>query len=173
MRDTTPPAIRSRNSQTVPPRTETTLNPSHSLKPAGARLRGPHTCPGVKALLGAPRGLSGLISVAYGLQPQKPNNWPPSIDSVSLASLATIVHKQHHRDITDNGIDILHITVSRYGQQRYRHITNNGSVISQITILAYAPCRIKRYWHTIVCFYAHKGLLIMPRNSNKNENHYY
>ena len=77
---------------------------SHSLKPANFACRGPHTWQGLKALLGAPRRLSQLISAAYWSQPQKPaknkrsvdflHNWPPSIDSASLASLVTIVHNR-------------------------------------------------------------------------------
>ena len=45
-------------------------------------------------------------------------------------------------------------------------MTNNDSVISQTTVLAYALCRIKRHWHTVLCFCAHKSLLQMRRNSN-------
>ena len=75
---------------------------SHSLKPANFPLRGPHTWQGVKALLGASRRLSQLISAAYGWQPQKPakinhpidflNNWPPSTDQANFERIATIVN---------------------------------------------------------------------------------
>jgi hypothetical protein len=80
------------------------LNASYSLKPANFPFRGPHTWQGVKALLGASRRLSQLISAAYRSQPQKPakinpyadflHNWPPSINSASLMSLVTIVYNQ-------------------------------------------------------------------------------
>ena len=50
---------------------------SHSLKPADFAFRCPHTWQGLKALLGAPRRLSELISVAYGWQPQKPAKCNP------------------------------------------------------------------------------------------------
>ena len=75
---------------------------SHSLKPANFPLRGPHTWQGVKALLGASRRLSQLISAAYGWQPQKPakinhpidflNNWPPSTDQANFERIVTIVN---------------------------------------------------------------------------------
>ena len=77
---------------------------SYSLKPAESLSRCPHTRQGLKALLGASRHLSQLISAAYRSQPQKPakinhpidflNNWPPSIDSASLVSLVTIVYNR-------------------------------------------------------------------------------
>ena len=80
------------------------LNASHSLKPANFPSRCPHTRQGLKALLGASRRLSELISATYGSQPQKPaksnrsaesfNNWPPSINSASLMSLVTIIHNR-------------------------------------------------------------------------------
>ena len=78
------------------------LNASYSLKPVVFAFRCPHTRQGLKALLGAPRRLSQLISAAYRSQPQKPaknnpyadflHNWAPSIDLVSLASLAINLH---------------------------------------------------------------------------------
>ena len=77
---------------------------SYSLKPANFAFRCPHTRQGLKALLGAPRRLSQLISATYRSQPQKPaknnpypdflHNRPPSIDSASLASLVTIIHNR-------------------------------------------------------------------------------
>ena len=78
------------------------LDASHSLKPAVFPCRCPHTRQRVKRLLAPSRRLSQLISATYGWQAQKPaknnrsaesfNNWPPSINSASLASLVTIVH---------------------------------------------------------------------------------
>ena len=78
------------------------LNASYSLKPANFPFRGPHTWQGLKALLGASRRLSQLISAAYGWQPQKPakinhpidflNNWPPSTDQANFERIATIVN---------------------------------------------------------------------------------
>ena len=75
---------------------------SHSLKPANFPFRGPHTRQGVKALLGASRRLSQLISAAYRSQPQKPakinhpidflNNWPPSTDQANFERIVTIVN---------------------------------------------------------------------------------
>jgi hypothetical protein len=75
---------------------------SHSLKPANFPFRGPHTRQGLKALLGAPRRLSQLISAAYRSQPQKPakinhpidflNNWPPSTDQANFKRIVTIVN---------------------------------------------------------------------------------
>ena len=75
---------------------------NHSLKPANFPFRGPHTWQGLKALLGASRRLSQLISAAYRSQPQKPakinhpidflNNWPPSTDQVNFEKIATIVN---------------------------------------------------------------------------------
>ena len=77
---------------------------SHSLKPAESLSRCPHTRQGLKALPGAPRCLSQLISATYRSQPRKPaknnpyadflHNWPPSINSASLMSLVTIVHNR-------------------------------------------------------------------------------
>lgn len=88
----------------VTPQTPRAPDASHSLKPANFPSRRPHTRQGLKALLDAPRRLSELISAAYRSQPQKPaknnpyadflHNRPPSIDSVSLASLVTIIHNR-------------------------------------------------------------------------------
>ena len=75
---------------------------SHSLKPANFPFRGLHTWQGLKALLGASRRLSQLISAAYRSQPQKPakinhpidflNNWPPSTDHANFERIVTIVN---------------------------------------------------------------------------------
>ena len=80
------------------------LDASYSLKPAVFAFRCPHTRQGLKALLGAPRRRSQLISAAYRLQPQKPaknnpyadflHNCPPNTESASLASLVTIVYNR-------------------------------------------------------------------------------
>ena len=75
---------------------------NHSLKPANFPFRCPHSWQGLKALLGASRRLSQLISAAYGWQPQKPakinhpidflNNWPPSTDQANFERIVTIVN---------------------------------------------------------------------------------
>ena len=131
----------------VTPQTPRRLNASHSLKPANFPSRCPHTRQGLKALLGASRRLSELISATYGSQPQKPaknnrsaesfNNWPPSINSASLMSLVTILDLQRYRHITNNGINISLITPSTYHKQQKRDITNNGIGISLITLSTY------------------------------------
>jgi hypothetical protein len=97
-------AILSRKPFFVARQTPRAPDASHSLKAAKILSRCPYTRQGLKALLGAPRHLSELISVAYTWQPQKPAkikpykeflyNWPPSTFLLSLASLATIAHNR-------------------------------------------------------------------------------
>ena len=92
----------SRNPFAVTPQTPRSLNASYSLKPANFAFRCPHTWQRVKRLLAPSRRLSELISATYRSQPQKPaknnpyadflHNWAPSIDLVSLASLAINLH---------------------------------------------------------------------------------
>ena len=86
----------------VTPQTPRRLNASYSLKPADFAFRCPHTRQRVKRLLAPSRRLSELISATYRSQPQKPtknnphtdflHNWPPTIDSTSLTSLAINLH---------------------------------------------------------------------------------
>jgi hypothetical protein len=66
-------------------------------------------------------------------------------------------------------------TPSTYGQQRQRDMTNNASVIWATTISAYDKQQQRDITNNGagICAYALKGLLQMPLNSNKNENHYY
>ena len=88
----------------VTPQTPRRLNASHSLKPANFPSRCPHTRQGLKALLGASRRLSELISATYGSQPQKPaksnrsaesfNNWPPTIKRPGFCPIVTIIHNR-------------------------------------------------------------------------------
>ena len=90
--------ILSRKPFFVTPRTPRAPDASYSLKPAKILSRCPHTRQRVKRLLAPSRRLSELISAAYWSQPQKPaknnpyadflHNWPPSMESASLASLA-------------------------------------------------------------------------------------
>ena len=99
---TTAPPVLSSTAQKVTRRTITGANASYSLKPAESLSRCPHTRQGLKALLGAPRHLSQLISAAYRSQPQKPakinhpidflNNWPPSTDQANFERIVTIVN---------------------------------------------------------------------------------
>jgi hypothetical protein len=63
---TTAPPVLSSTAQKVTRRTITGANASYSLKPAESLSRGAHTRRGAKALLGASRSLSALISAAYG-----------------------------------------------------------------------------------------------------------
>jgi hypothetical protein len=63
---TTPPTILSTIARKVTRRTMTGPNASHSLKAAESLSRCPHTRQRVKALLGASRSLSALISAPYG-----------------------------------------------------------------------------------------------------------
>jgi hypothetical protein len=75
----------------------------------------------------------------------------------------------------NNDSNIWATTLSAYGQQRHRDMTNNGSVIWATTISAYDKQRQRDITNNGagICAYALKGLLQMPLNSNKNENHYY
>ena len=154
-------AILSRKPFCVTPQTPRRLNASHSLKPANFPSRCPHTRQGLKALLGASRRLSELISATYGSQPQKPaknnrsaesfNNWPPSINSASLVSLVTILDLQRYRHITNNGIGISPITVSAYDKQQKCDITNNGA-----GICALRHTTVSTYDRMLVCALPHK-----------------
>ena len=94
--------ILSRKPFSVTPRTPRAPDASHSLKAADFAFRGSHTWQGLKALLGASRRLSQLISATYRSQPQKPakinhpidflNNWPPSTDQADFERIITIVN---------------------------------------------------------------------------------
>jgi hypothetical protein len=74
-----------------------------------------------------------------------------------------------------NAIGIWATTLLTYGQQRHRDMTNNGSVIWATTISAYDKQRHRDITNNGagICAYALRGLLQMPLNSSKNENHYY
>jgi hypothetical protein len=97
-------AILSRKPFFVTRQTSRPPDASHSLKAADFLFRCPHTWQGVKRLLAPSRHLSGLISVAYGSQPQKPaecnpykeffHNCPPSIDPANFETIVTIVHNR-------------------------------------------------------------------------------
>ena len=134
---------------------------SHSLKPANFPLRGPHTWQGVKALLGASRRLSQLISAAYGWQPQKPakinhpidflNNWPPSIENPKIPQIVTIVHNSKLLRIVKNcykmlrnvtKCQMLRIVTKCYEMLRNVTICNNSTFV-----LEYA-CTIENDSHS-------------------------
>jgi hypothetical protein len=96
----------------------------------------------------------------------------------SLASLATIVDNrpiQHHRHMGNNDSSIWATTLLTYGQQQKRDMTNNTIVIWAITLSAYDKQQQRDITDNGagICGKAHKSLLQMPLNSNKNENHYY
>jgi hypothetical protein len=117
------------------------LNASYSLKPANFPFRGPHTRQGVKALLGASRRLSQLISAAYGWQPQKPakinhpidflNNWPPSIEKPKIPQIVTIVHNSKLLRIVKDCYKMLRIVTKC---QMLRIVTKCYEMLRNVTI---------------------------------------
>lgn len=81
-------AKKSRNCLLVSPRTLTAENACHCWKPAETVARWPHTGQGLKRATGALRGLSALISVAYGMS---------SIDSTAHGFLHLAAHGRAHK----------------------------------------------------------------------------
>jgi hypothetical protein len=92
---------------------------------------------------------------------------PPITSRVSLTSLTTIVHNAPMR--------ICPMRVCAYagmrlcGQALYAPM--RLSAYAGMFVCAYVNMRLKPYANMPVCAYAPKSLLIMRRNSKKNENH--
>ena len=128
---------------------------SYSLKPANFAFRCPHTRQGLKALLGAPRRLSQLISATYRSQPQKPaknnphtdflHNWPPSINSASLMSLVTIVYNSTF--VLAGMIFILSSTLV------LQYLCTIVSLYYSIFVLQYTSTIVGLYYSTFVLQY--------------------
>jgi hypothetical protein len=149
---TTLPPILSTIERKVTRRTITGPNASHSLKAAESLSSCPHTRQRVKALLGASRGLSALISATYGSQPQKPakrnpykeflHNCPPSINQANFETIITIVHNSELLKIVTNCYKMLRIVTKnqllRIVTKCYEMLQNVKNCNNSTFVLQYA-----------------------------------